>query len=66
MDGGLWCGERECLDLLAERERKPGGQDRQGHSFNASFTPRIHRMEPPTHMCEGVMVGGRVRINMRE
>ena len=55
MDGGLWCGERECLDLLAEREREPVGP-RQSHSFHASFPPTIHRMEPSTHMCEGVMV----------
>ena len=46
---------RADLDLHTESER--GNQSHgQDHSFHASFTPTIHRMEPSTHMCEGVMV----------
>ena len=43
--------------VLTYSLRERGNQsDKQGHSFYASFTPTIHRMEPSTHMCEGVMV----------
>jgi len=46
---------RADLDLHTESER--GNQSHgQDHSFHASFPPTIHRMEPSTHMCEGVMV----------
>ena len=54
MDGGLSVARASVLTyILRERENQSHGQ---GHSFHASFPPTTHRMEPSTHMCEGVMV----------